>query len=338
METENFSKEKVDSYFEQAVDYVCTLYSVYNNTGNAKPKATGGSNTTTDESDSDDSTVPEVIPNKEKKEVVIDDHFMALFQQMQDNDRIDQEKADPDPGKKTGDFRQRISRMMEEYRSHCANMHMVTWLDEHGNEAYHLEKEKNQAELEYCINIVKHPEYASKYFDVLTWWKVEGSKKFKELSLAANIFLGKPTHNGFQERVFSRGVYLDGKLKKRLKEENFEMSVLNSFNGKRVSDIRDVLDKKENRESTGWLTNKNSKEDQAKELKRFFARKNVYTVGKTDKKDNSDASEGSNDTSDDESVDNYLSSRDFLEDEYKSDEVQVAVQEVSGQITEVYMV
>jgi hAT family C-terminal dimerisation region len=186
---------------------------------------------------------------------------MALFQQMQDNNRIDQKKADPDPGKKKGDFRQWNSRMMGEYCSNCANMHMVTWLDKHGNEAYHLEKWKNQIELKYCTNMVKHPEYASKYFDVLTWWKVEGSKRFKELSLAANIFLGKPAHNGFKERVFSWGVYLDGKLKKRLKEENFKMSVLNSFNEKRVSDIKDVLEKRENRESTGWLTNKHSKED-----------------------------------------------------------------------------
>jgi hypothetical protein len=59
METENFRKEKVNSYFEQAVDFVCNLYLVYNNTENAKQKSPVGS-----ESDLDDSTVPEVVTNK----------------------------------------------------------------------------------------------------------------------------------------------------------------------------------------------------------------------------------------------------------------------------------
>jgi hypothetical protein len=75
---------------------------------------------------------------------VIDDHFMALIQQMQDNNRIDQEKADPDPSNKTGDFRERTSSMMDEYLSHCSKMHMVTWLDKHGNEAYRIAKQRSK--------------------------------------------------------------------------------------------------------------------------------------------------------------------------------------------------
>jgi hypothetical protein len=67
MEKENFSKEKVDSYFEQAMDYLCNLYLVYNNTENAEPKAPGGSESDLDESDLDDFTVPEVVTNKEKR-------------------------------------------------------------------------------------------------------------------------------------------------------------------------------------------------------------------------------------------------------------------------------
>jgi hypothetical protein len=76
---------------------------------------------------------------------------MALFQKMQDNHRIDQEKADPDPSKKTGDFREQMSRMMDEYCSHCANMHMVTWLEKHGNEAYRVEKEKIKTNLSIVL-------------------------------------------------------------------------------------------------------------------------------------------------------------------------------------------
>jgi hypothetical protein len=46
--------------------------------------------------------------------------------------------------------------------------------------------------------------YVSKFFSCMTWWKLN-EKKYPELAVAANIVLGKPTHNGFQERVFSRG-------------------------------------------------------------------------------------------------------------------------------------
>jgi NADH dehydrogenase/NADH:ubiquinone oxidoreductase subunit G len=87
------------------------------------------------------------------------------------------------------------------------------------------------------------------------------------------IFLGKPTHNGFQEQVFSRGVYLDWKLKKRLKEENFEMSVLNSFNEQQVSVIKKALQAKESKEYPGWMTDKLRKENQAKELLQFYKKR-----------------------------------------------------------------
>jgi guanylate kinase len=50
------------------------------------------------------------------------------------------------------------------------------------------------------------------------------------LTPGASIFLGKPTHNAFQERVFSRGTYADSNLKKSMKENNFEMVVLSSLN------------------------------------------------------------------------------------------------------------
>jgi hypothetical protein len=48
--------------------------------------------------------------------------------------------------------------------------------------------------------------------------------------------LGKPMHNTFQERVFSQGTYKDGLLKKSLKEDKFEMAVLNSLNGEQVQE------------------------------------------------------------------------------------------------------
>jgi hypothetical protein len=65
------------------------------------------------------------------------------------------------------------------------------------------------------------------------------------------IFLGKPMHNGSQEQVFSRVIYLDGKSKKQLKDKNFEVSVLNSINGTRVLNIGDSLQKKDTKVFTG---------------------------------------------------------------------------------------
>ncbi len=69
------------------------------------------------------------------------------------------------------------------------------------------------------IVVKKDAMYISNYFDLMKWWKIYGSYQYKELSTGASIFLGKPTHNGFQERVFSRGTYADCKLKKNLQPE-----------------------------------------------------------------------------------------------------------------------
>jgi hypothetical protein len=53
----------------------------------------------------------------------------------------------------------------------------------------------------------------AKYFDLLLWWKQAGSMSFAEVSCAALVMMGKPTHNAFQEWVFSRGTYKDSLLK-----------------------------------------------------------------------------------------------------------------------------
>jgi uncharacterized protein YnzC (UPF0291/DUF896 family) len=137
--------------------------------------------------------------------------MMTLFQQLEE--RISKIAVLPDPDKTAQEFREKIERMMEDYRKFCNEMHMIKWLDEYGNDLYRSEKLKNPKELERRTRM-KDPGYTSKFFDVLTWWRVEGIIKFKELGVGANIILGKPTHNGFQERVFSQGVYVDDKLKK----------------------------------------------------------------------------------------------------------------------------
>ena len=76
----------------------------------------------------------------------------------------------------------------------------------------------------------KNPLYAALMFDTLTWWKEVGVRTYPEVSVAAFIVLGKQHHNGFQERVFSRGTFTDDNLRIRLKEKTFEMCVLESLN------------------------------------------------------------------------------------------------------------
>jgi hypothetical protein len=55
--------------------------------------------------------------------------------------------------------------------------------------------------------------------------------------LAVCIILGKPSHNGFQERVFSQGTYRDDKLRKRVRDENFEMRVLDNLNAAKCEEL-----------------------------------------------------------------------------------------------------
>jgi hypothetical protein len=61
---------------------------------------------------------------------------------------------------------------------------------------------------------LKDPNYTASIFNVLLWWKNGGSKLFPELGTGAAIMFGKPTHNAFQEQVFTWGVYQDNVLKK----------------------------------------------------------------------------------------------------------------------------
>jgi hypothetical protein len=169
---------------------------------------------------------------------------------------------------------------------------------------------------------------------VLQWWKVIGRNKFGELGIAASIYLGKPTHNAFQERVFSRGTYTDTKLKKRLKEENFEMSVLNAFNGKRIDDIKELLN-----QETSWNIEKNTyipNKTQAKEVIKFFKESDkVEIISETTPVAESTSNDNTDDTisvgsetpfllgdEDDTSLEDFLTSTAFL-DENAPDEVEI---------------
>jgi pimeloyl-CoA synthetase len=76
----------------------------------------------------------------------------------------------------------------------------------------------------------KGPHYTTSMFDVPAWFKVIGGARFAHISTVASIRLGKPTQNGFLERVFSHGTYQDDILQKKLKADKLKMSVLDSLN------------------------------------------------------------------------------------------------------------
>jgi hypothetical protein len=141
--------------------------------------------------------------------------------------------------RKRKELRIKIQNSMEEYKETCSKMDMLAYLEDNGNEEYKKMKKSNKLDYKKIIEF-EDAVYVSKFFDVTKWWK-EHEQKYPELALAANIILGKPTHNAFQERVFSRGTYADTKLRKNLKEEFFEMSVLNAVNSTMINEMFDIM-------------------------------------------------------------------------------------------------
>jgi hypothetical protein len=136
------------------------------------------------------------------------------------------------------ELRNRIKDSMDEYKNFCIDIDMAIYLHENGNDLYKTMVAKKTIEtikIEWGDAL-----YVSKFFDVTKWW-MKHESKFPELAMGASIILGKPTHNAFQERVFSRGTYSDTKLRKRLKEEYFEMSVMNAVNGKQIDDMYHIM-------------------------------------------------------------------------------------------------
>ena len=118
------------------------------------------------------------------------------------------------------ELKEKVKAQLISYREFWNNdqLNMVTILDEYGNERYKLDKKRNR--INYTmITLVNDAAYVGKYFDVLGWW-MANNHLYPELAVRACLVLGKPTHNGFQERVFSRGTYQDTKLKKRLKADD----------------------------------------------------------------------------------------------------------------------
>lgn len=162
-----------------------------------------------------------------------DDEEKGVETSLRDQEAINRKKAE---------VTTMISNAVSDYVHYCKNkMDVLGDLRKFGNEKYH--KEKNKIDELRIKAPIRDGHYAHKFFDVLKWWEIIGAKRWPCLSNAAAIILGKPSHNGFQERVFSRGTYFDDPLKQRLKEENFEKSVLNSLNQEKIKDLMELIPK-----------------------------------------------------------------------------------------------
>ena len=125
------------------------------------------------------------------------------------------------------DFKNKIQEEFLTYVDYCKKINWKELLAKHGTEKYHkLHRDNDVNEQKLNVN----PRYTRALFDVVGWWKDTGCKLFPKLAVAALIVLAKATHNGYQERVFSIGTFLDTKQQKRREERHYEMDVLQRIN------------------------------------------------------------------------------------------------------------
>jgi hypothetical protein len=214
MDEENFNKEKTAMIYDTTTDYIIKLYEESFNT---EPDDVRPHKKRHLDPLSTSSAASEALPNCE-----LDEFTIQMYQKIQAASVSgDSEKLDCVPQqleKKRREFRNTISRQVEEYVYYCQHaMDVANDLKEcYGNDCY--QKEKATIVFQR-ITYFKDAYYAFKFFDLYKWWHVFGKKRWPEMATAASIMLGKPTHNGFQERVFSRGTYTDTKTTAVFKRE-----------------------------------------------------------------------------------------------------------------------
>jgi hypothetical protein len=229
LDSKNFGENMIEQYFENAITFVYNLYE-----------------DTLDDVDPPVLTVAPTIPKSaaplECSAVSdINEQEMELYASVRDRrstENIVVINRQQIRETQRSDLRAKIKKSMDDYRSYCENMNMEKYLEDNGNDLYKsMVKNKTIELLKIQFDDAL---YCSKFFDASKWW-MKHQTKYPELAMGASIILGKPTHNAFQERVFSRGTYSDTKLRKRLREEYFEMSVINSVNGKQIDEIYHIM-------------------------------------------------------------------------------------------------
>jgi hypothetical protein len=199
------------------------------------------------------------------------------------------------------DVKRRVEQILEEeietYFKYISSIDYVELIKSYPSNLYD-EKTFNEDQ----VLKVKDPIYAARNFDVFGWWRHYGRNKFKYLELCALIVLAKPVHNGFQERVFSRGTFTDDQLRRKMKETTFEISILEAINCKTVDKYMDMYKLKATKEKIADTVN-------------FFWSGNKYLEESS--KPNLSDDDSSDEEEYDVEIDDELDSN--SEDEYMSD-------------------
>ena len=178
-------------------------------------------------------------PKKKKKSHVVDDPFLKSL--LSEAEKVDHEVSNGEDKYKRGlsNLKETITLELMEFKRLCKRMDMATVLAQVGTKKYHKTKDKQDLKIELENKL---PKSFKDLFNVLHWWTQIGSNTFPHLHIAATLILGKPQHNGFQERVFSTGTYKDSRLAKRKHADNFEMSVLEHVNQAKIISNRNYQD------------------------------------------------------------------------------------------------
>lgn len=236
IDTVHFTEAKVEQYFSETVNWI---FELFKNTVDTDTDKVVIIDEVTEQVDNEVT----VISSDNGDGDVIGEHALRMYNLVKLKKRKGLNAVVDNTAeileKKIYELKESIKSSMKAYRKECDNMDMVAWLDENGNDLYHELKKKGKT-LDSVRLHHKDALYIAQYFEATTWW-CQHEKQYPELALAACIALGKPTHNAFQERVFSRGTYSDSILRKSLKEENFEMSVLNAVNKKVTDDCYNMV-------------------------------------------------------------------------------------------------
>lgn len=124
------------------------------------------------------------------------------------------------------------------YIHYCTTMDWEDTITNHQTNVYKTEYEtavrggsgdewmKNFKNAVKALNIVK----IWQYFDLLSWWTVNGKVAFPHVAMAAAVTLARPYTNASQERDFSMATWFDGNLVQQQKPEILERRLLLGLN------------------------------------------------------------------------------------------------------------
>ena len=235
---------KLEKHKERLIDFVFDLYNSKvdlpsRETEEPRAKKRKTTETIDDTDDEDDTeTAKTTLSSKDatEKSTCFDgcdafDDLMVEFGDM--NEDEEQITADEIHEKEQQEMKVKIKNEIDAFVYYCEN---IDWWKMLKN--YPM---KPNQEIDRIRFASRNPYYYAMNFSVLRWWEFEGAARYPHLATAALIILGKPYSNGFQERVFSRGTYMDGKLRRTLKQERQELQVLDSLNGNLARDIMKQL-------------------------------------------------------------------------------------------------